>query len=76
MTRKSKREIESRIEDLDPSLRDDYPLLDDLAMLFGYEWDFESMGEDRLVEREEDGKKFLFPEEIEETVRDLFTKDG
>jgi hypothetical protein len=36
----------------------------------GFEWDFESEGEKRLVEREEDGEVFYFPEEFETVLQE------
>lgn len=44
-------------------------------MLLGYEWDFESMDGERLVEREEDGEVFYLPEEFERAVTDVLS-DG
>jgi hypothetical protein len=75
MTRKSRREIEQTIDELAPEPGDEYPHLDSLAMLLGYEWDFESLGEDRLVEREGDGRVFYVPEEFETAVRDMMAGD-
>jgi len=65
MPRKSKREIEATLEDIEEGPPGDYPHLDNLALLLGYEWDFESMGEERLVERDKDGEMFFYPEEFE-----------
>ncbi|QDX40280.1 hypothetical protein [Salarchaeum sp. JOR-1] len=75
MTRKSKREIERTIDDLAPEPGDEYPHVESLAMLLGYEWDFESLGEERLVEREGDGKVFYVPEEFETAVCDVLSGD-
>jgi hypothetical protein len=70
MTRKSKREIEQQLEEIEEGPPGDYPHLDNLSLFFGYEWDFESVGKDRLVEREKDGKVFYFPEEFETALRE------
>jgi hypothetical protein len=71
MTRKSRREIEQTIDDLAPEPGDEYPHLDSLAMLLGFEWDFDSIGEKRLVEREGDSRVFYLPEEFEQAVIDM-----
>jgi len=75
MPRKSKREIKRELDDIEEGSPGDYPHLDNLALFLGYEWDFESAGEERLVEREKDGKLFYFPEAFETALEENLSPD-
>lgn len=60
MTRKSKREIEQRLEELDTDPADEYPTVT-LAGLLAWEW--ESVDEERnLKRRQETGEIYYHPE--------------
>lgn len=74
MTRKSKREIEQKLDELDPDPADEYPVLDTLAELLGYDWETVEEGE-QLVRRKETGQIYYFPPECEAAVSDLFDGD-
>jgi hypothetical protein len=62
MTRKSKREIERKVNELDTTPYDDYPVLDNLAMLLGYDWE-EVEGGERLRRRKDTGQLYYYPEQ-------------
>lgn len=74
MTRKSRREIERKIEELDPKPSDEYPVVDNLAMLLGYEWEAVE-GEDQLHRREDTGELYYFDPGFEQAVLDILSDE-
>jgi hypothetical protein len=62
MTRKSKREIEQRIEELDgDSGKEEFPVLREIGLILKYEWESVE-GHDNLVRRKDNGEIYRRPE--------------
>jgi hypothetical protein len=74
MTRKSKREIEQKVEELDGVRVDGYPKLDNLAMILGFDWK-QVDGEKNLYERQDTGEVYHAPPEVIQAISDALT-DG
>ena len=73
MTRKTKRDIERKLDEMDANPGQEYPKLDTLAELLGYDWeDVES--EDEFWRRKETGQIYYFPQEIQEGFEEIFSQ--
>lgn len=71
MTRKSPREIERKLEDLETPPAGKYPLVDDLSVMLGYEW--ETVDEDENLYRRKDTGSIYRHKDIGELWRDQLT---
>ena len=67
MTRKSKREIEEQLSELENGPPGEYPQLDTLAEFLGYEWE-EVDEEQNLVRRQDNGEVYHFPQEFRDVL--------
>lgn len=67
MTRKSKREIENELAELENGPPGDYPQLDTLAEFLSYDWE-EIDPEQNLVRRKDTGEVYHFPQEFRDTL--------
>lgn len=74
MTRKSKREIERVLDKIDDYPHDEYPRLDTLAELLGYDWE-EVEGEDELRRRADTGEIYYFPEGAQDAFVEAFSDE-
>jgi len=69
--KQSKREIERQVEELEPDPPSQYPVLDNLAELWAYDW--ESVEEnDHLLRREETGQIYYYPPDFEQLIKETF----
>ena len=74
MTRKSKREIENELADLEDGPPGDYPELDNLAEFLGYEWE-DVDEEHNLVRRQDNGEVYHFPQEFRDVLLEMLSDD-
>ncbi|MDL0123634.1 MULTISPECIES: hypothetical protein [Halobacterium] len=75
MTRKSKREIARQPDQIENGTPSEYPKLDTLAELLSYDWEMVDE-ENRLWERQEDGKEHYFPEGFEQAIESALFEDS
>ena len=73
----TKRNIEKRLDEIEETDQnpDGYPVIDNLAEFFGYEWDFSEDGE-HLARREETGKVYYFDPGFREALLDVFSDES
>lgn len=70
MTRKSKREIENELAELENGPPGEYPQLDTVAEFLGYDW--EDVDADRnLVRRMDNGEVYHCPQAFREKLREV-----
>lgn len=67
MTRKSKREIKRKVEELEPDPMDGRPVLDTLCELLGYDWEVVD-DEKNLWRRQETGRVWYVDPGFEQTI--------
>jgi len=67
MTRKSKREIQQALDDMEAGPPGDYPQLDSLALLLSYDWEIID-DENNLWERQDTGQVYHFPQEMQDSL--------
>lgn len=70
MTRKSKREIERGLDEIDPNPYDEYPQLDTLAELLSYDWE-KVEGEEYLYRRADNNQIHHLPPDFADVLEGL-----
>ena len=71
MTRKSRREIEQTLDEIEESPPSDYPVVDTLAEWLSYDWEYVDESEN-LYRREEDGTVHYLSEAFEQAMIETF----
>jgi hypothetical protein len=71
MTRKSKREIEQTLDEIEESPPNGYPVIDNLAVWLSAEWECVDESEN-LYRREADGKVHYLAEGFEQAIEEAF----
>ena len=74
MTRKSKREIEEQLADLEDGPPGEYPELDNLALFLSQDWE-EVDEEHNLVRRQDNGEVYHFPQEFRDVLLEQLPDD-
>jgi len=65
MTRKSKREIAKALDDIEDGPPGEYPTLNTISELLGYEWEVVD-DENNLWERQDTGQIYHHPQEVQD----------
>jgi len=73
MPRRSKREIERRLEEIEPDVRDDYPVVDNLSVLLSQDWN--TVDEEQNLYANEAGTVHYFDPEFIDTVADVVDEE-
>jgi hypothetical protein len=74
MTRKSKREIEQTLDEIEESPPSDYPVVDTLVEFLGFEWTCVDASEN-LYRREEEETVYHIPEDFQQAITDVLSDD-